>query len=85
MNKKMITINKDAYIDQIVHFISKINKLEEIVERLNKDVEQLKKKTGWVHGYDDHGWTEEDIKREEHYHNITTRAEMDSYFKRGDK
>ena len=38
----------------------------------------------WISGYDDHSWTAEDIKREENYHSISTRAEMDAYFKKGD-
>lgn len=29
---------------------------QEQIDNLRKDVEQLKKKSGWVSGYDDHGW-----------------------------
>lgn len=30
--------------------------LQQQVDNLRKDFEQLKKKSGWVSGYDDHGW-----------------------------
>ncbi len=29
---------------------------QEQIDNLRKDIEQLKKKSGWVSGYDDHGW-----------------------------
>ena len=37
-------------------YLAVIIDLQEQVDNLRKDVEQLKKKSGWVSGYDDHGW-----------------------------
>ena len=37
-------------------YIGIIADLQQQLNELSKTVEQLKKKTGWVSGYDDNGW-----------------------------
>jgi len=45
-----------TYLSVILSQQEQIERLRESIYMLRKDVEQLKKKTGWVSGYDDHGW-----------------------------
>ena len=44
-----------------VHEVIQMQQIQ--IDELVKTVNQLKKKTGWIAGYDDHGWdTNDDIK-----------------------
>jgi|AOAMet1_04_M0_20_1038515.scaffolds.fasta_scaffold00541_19 hypothetical protein len=63
-----------------------INNFNKLQEKFNQIIEQADDiKLLGCSGYDDHGWTNKDAQAEADYHNITTRTEMDAYFKKGDK
>lgn len=51
-----LSIENYHYAVEPYTYLSVILSQQEQIDNLRKEVEQLKKKSGWVSGYDDHGW-----------------------------
>ena len=59
-----LTLNDYDYALEPRTYLSIMLDMQEQINQLSKTVEQLKKKTGWVSGYDDHGWDTSEDKSE---------------------
>ena len=51
-----LTLNNYDYSLEPHTYLSIMCDMQQQLDELSKTVEQLKKKTGWVSGYDDNGW-----------------------------
>jgi|TARA_R110000782_G_scaffold2694_1_gene10214 hypothetical protein len=63
-DNQRIDLNNYDYSLEPYTYISIIAEMQLQINQLSKTVEQLKKKTGWVSGYDDHGWDTSEDKSE---------------------
>jgi len=59
-----LTYDNLQYSVEPFTYLSIMLDMQEQINQLSKTVEQLKKKTGWVSGYDDHGWDTSEDKSE---------------------
>jgi len=59
-----LTYDNLQYFVEPFTYLSIMLDMQEQINQLSKTVEQLKKKTGWRSGYDDHGWDTSEDKSE---------------------
>jgi len=62
-NDRISLVNYNYYLEPFT-YISIIADMQQQINQLSETVEQLKKKTGWRSGYDDHGWDTSEDKSE---------------------